>query len=670
MRNLLWLATVIFLTFTHGVFAEEPLLQKALYAYYSGDTEKAASLYQVLIQKKPLDSLLHLDLAELYRENNQIERAIELLENLARKNQSPELKKRLSRLYLFNGNPRKALETLEKIHDTKPADTQILTLCALAYESLGDLKQSITFYKKILTYAPQEPFALLRLSELYLQTKDFENAEKTLNRLKAIDRTIPFINKNLGYAFYRLRKYNLSYEEFAKAAGMYPENQEIKTYLIEIKKIIGEDFLKAKKTIFGKQKQKLPPLVNFLPEWRSDPQVKVRIASDIRKLEFKCRGEFFIASNDAKIIFQGKSDTVYTLVYAANTLTLLEGNRIIRKIQLPCAIKTKLPNQTLGIFDITLNKGSFLYKNVNAIFRGSFMLHRSTSGFMLINLVSLEEYLYGVLAAEMPPSWPEEALKAQAVVARTFAMRHIIRSKKKPFNLEATIASQVYSGVGVEKNATNQAVDATRGQIITYNRQPIEALYHSNCGGHTRDNIFPTLCPYLTGVSDLKDTSFIFPLRPFHLMQWFQESPQAFCQKNDTADSTFRWVRTYTPQTLAAVANVVSKHKMPTITSLRIITRDKSGHVTALEITAGKERIILDSEMDIRKFFGDLRSSAFSIETIFLKKQPVLFILRGSGFGHGVGMCQHGAKKRAEDGHSFQEIIARYFPGTKIESIE
>ena len=121
-------------------------------------------------------------------------------------------------------------------------------------------------------------------------------------------------------------------------------------------------------------------------------------------------------------------------------------------------------------------------------YRGTIELHGVTGLLYVINPVKLDEYLFGVVPSEMPPGWPLEAMKSQAVAARTYAYYHIMKHKNLLDDLDATTNSQVYKGIGAEKENSNNAVISTAGEIITHKGSPILSYFHSTCGGHTIDD--------------------------------------------------------------------------------------------------------------------------------------------------------------------------------------
>ena len=141
-------------------------------------------------------------------------------------------------------------------------------------------------------------------------------------------------------------------------------------------------------------------------------------------------------------------------------------------------------------------------------YRGDLELMKSPGrwGITVVNVLSVEQYLYGVVGKEMSPSWSEEALKAQAVAARTYAIAHKRRFSQRGFDLTDDTSSQVYAGVGGESPTVIKAVNATKGEILTYQGKPIDAFFFSTAGGWTEnsENVWGTYIPYLRGVSDTR----------------------------------------------------------------------------------------------------------------------------------------------------------------------
>ncbi|MGC8972527.1 MAG: SpoIID/LytB domain-containing protein, partial [bacterium] len=257
---------------------------------------------------------------------------------------------------------------------------------------------------------------------------------------------------------------------------------------------------------------------------------------------------------------------------------------------------------------------------VNSItYRGGLRIISRNDDMFIINMLPIEEYLYGVVPAEVPYYWHIEALKAQAVLARTYALKCIINSAGKDYDLENTQNFQVYKGKSGEYSTTTEAVNSTRGEIIFYGDSIANVYFHSTCGGHTESakNIWniPN-SPYLTGV----------------------ECP--YC--NDSPWS--EWERSIKREEWDKI-----------IKSSEIeIEYDSSGRILRLNGIDGTK---------IRSIFNLPSTLIIGIE---VRDKEV--IIKGKGFGHGVGVCQWGMKKMAELGFSYKDIISYYLPGVTIDA--
>jgi stage II sporulation protein D len=258
-------------------------------------------------------------------------------------------------------------------------------------------------------------------------------------------------------------------------------------------------------------------------------------------------------------------------------------------------------------------------------------------------------------------------LEAQAIAARTYALAHIKQYDARGFDLLPTVASQVYSGVGIEKLSSNTAVDATRGKILTYNSKPISAFYSGNNGGFSAssEEIWGIAVPYLQAVPDKMLPSRNEAMGPEELAEWLTSRPETFSSNPQySGKSQYRWTLWVSRQ---EIENRLKRgQKLGMITSIALTGRSSSGVVSKVLIkgTAGEYTLSSDS---IRSKLGGLRSNMFIIEPkLGSDGQPESFIFYGGGWGHGVGLCQSGAAGMAAGGYKSEEILSHYYPGTEL----
>ncbi len=275
-------------------------------------------------------------------------------------------------------------------------------------------------------------------------------------------------------------------------------------------------------------------------------------------------------------------------------------------------------------------------------YRGLIELRRSAMGRLtVINEIDLEEYLYGVIKMEVDPRWPAEALKAQAVAARTLAVQSVGRFAAEGYDLRATTDSQVYAGINAEDPRTTAAVEATRGVIMTYAGRPIFAAYHSDSGGATEssEHVWGQPYPYLRGVVD-----------PFGAGAPGRE----WLSRIDLAGLEARLARAGRP--LAGILGIEVSSTSP---SGRVLTVRVTGGGAAVELRGTELRQILGVSL--------LRSTLFAVRLVG-DNGAAAVEFRGRGSGHGVGMSQWGAWGQAAAGRGYAEILRFYYQGIQLET--
>ena len=276
----------------------------------------------------------------------------------------------------------------------------------------------------------------------------------------------------------------------------------------------------------------------------------------------------------------------------------------------------------------------------DAPYRGSVTLLKK-NGITVINNVLVEDYLYGVIPKEMPPTWSAEALQAQSVAARTFALKNRKRHSTDGFDLCNTSHCQVYEGMAAETRTTTDAVNHTRGEVLFYNGSVIDALFHTDSGGMTEfsEYVWGSSVPYLCAVSDLQTQT----------QPWIRAIPMSeFMQKveqNGTVLGTLKEI-----------------HLSSLVVGKGSGDRSPSGRVRSAELIGTKGRIVLSGN-NLRTLFS-LPSTLFDMH---VGRTDVVF--SGYGSGHGLGLSQWGAKALAEKGSSYKDILFHYYTGVTLEKL-
>jgi stage II sporulation protein D len=346
------------------------------------------------------------------------------------------------------------------------------------------------------------------------------------------------------------------------------------------------------------------------------------------------------------------------------------------------------------------NNNEYSIEVNNKKYRGDIDIHitNGKTGMTVVNTLPLEEYLYGIIAKEISPNWPFEAVKAQAVAARTYALYNRNKYQNDGYDVCATTDCQVYGGRESEVPRAIKAVDATTGQVILYQGKPIPAYFHSSSGGYTEnsENVWGTYLPYLRGVVD-----------------YDQNSPQ------------YNWEKQLKPSEFEEVLSKAG-YNLGTIKAIGIsplgsqpmstIDRGVSGRVKIIRIIGSNGSIQLTGEK-LRKILS-LRSSLFDIHVMLPVQKSIEFeitdsvgnqgnkkveinlpstnekgfvtdkedirrisgrpneiiVISGLGWGHGIGLSQWGAKAMAEKGPQddptyFKEILKHYYQGVEIKKL-
>jgi stage II sporulation protein D len=272
-------------------------------------------------------------------------------------------------------------------------------------------------------------------------------------------------------------------------------------------------------------------------------------------------------------------------------------------------------------------------------YRGIVEIHPADKGVLLINELPLEEYLVGLINCEISSLWPIEAVKAQAVIARSYAIFQKDNRKNALYHLESSVMDQVYNGADIEDSRAARAVKETAGEVLTYGGGVIQAFYHANCGGHTEAavNVWGADVPYLQGVDC------------------------TYCQEVLPA----RWEVSLGLKKIDAQLKAAGYQFAP-LRDIRPGPLNGSGRLQSLTLmtSRGEQRL---SAVAFRKAIGYsvLKSTNFTIRT---KGEDLVFT--GQGNGHGVGLCQWGAKQRASDGFTYREILDYYYPGVRLERLK
>jgi len=355
------------------------------------------------------------------------------------------------------------------------------------------------------------------------------------------------------------------------------------------------------------------------PEW-----MRVAIVQDESQIKLQVHGNFTMESQDGQL-GKWQRQSLSAVMVRGVSEGIAVGNEVLPTTQLLIQ-----PNDEAAI-------------SLNGIrLRGDLEIQRQAGNKLLvINHVTLEDYLLGVLSKEVPDYWPEEVLQAAAIAARSYALYQRLTKEVSAFDVTGDVMSQDYGGKASEKHRTSQAVRATQGRILMSQGKLFPTFYHSTCGGKTEHG-------RIMGKFDLQ------PLQGGVKCDFCIASP-FYSWKRRLTREDFSWA--------------LQKSKHGRIGKFKSVAINKiSDFGRAEQITiAGTERSVKLSGNEFRALFGfdSIRSSRFMIIP-----SGNGFVLDGHGWGHGVGMCQWGAAELARRGIPVEDILTFYYPGTDIVSLD
>lgn len=309
------------------------------------------------------------------------------------------------------------------------------------------------------------------------------------------------------------------------------------------------------------------------------------------------------------------------------------------------------------------------------------IIHNADGTETAVNHIDLEDYLTSVISSEMSADSPMELLKAHAIIARSWVVRLLQRREAflrtgegdsqefhRDFDICADDHCQRYEGIRRRNDRAIAAVRATAGQVLTYGAALIcDCRYHKCCGGRTEE--FRTCwedidVPYLRSISDTRpDGTHYCNTRDARVLSLVLNN-----YDQETHDF-FEWKVSYTGEELGRIYREKSGHDLGDIVALEPLHRGPSGRIDCLRVVGTQGEETIGKELTIRRYLSPtcLYSSAFEVQTI--SNNSPSFLLRGKGWGHGVGLCQIGAAVMATEGHTADAILRHYYPGTQITTL-
>ncbi len=495
-----------------------------------------------------------------------------------------------------------------------PFSAAVKQKLADAYQASGDAEKALGLYIEALRSDSSRYYLQLKIADIKESRGDSRGAYAALSRFSLIEPEYPGVAARMKNLAAGIPVAERQSDEKAQESG---------------------------------RKEKKCPRVRLLPGREKNPVVRVLLLSGVDSIRIKCGGAVnFILSG--KKIGAAAPEKEFRVNASGGKFRIKnpDGKELVKeRFSGNDRVLFENPGgtETFTIYDVTLNKGSFWSNNEDRSFRGNLEVSFSEKGLSLVNVLPLDEYLFSVVPSEISVSAAEDALKAQAVVARSYAYGKIGMKTHPNADVCAEVHCQAYSGVGSESKSATRAVEATKGELLLSSGSVVTSFFFSNCGGHTRnvEDVWSSeSLKVFKGVLDfpaVADGGLFnnWPLTPELLDRWIKSGPDSYCRK----DSNYRWFK------------ILDKPEK----EIMVVKRDNFGYIKEAK---NGEKIFTGER--VRSIIPGLRSNMVKFEGSFVY---------GAGWGHGVGMCQDGAAGMAKAGFSYRDILSHYFTESEVKAV-
>ncbi|MGM0501990.1 MAG: SpoIID/LytB domain-containing protein [Bacillota bacterium] len=639
------------------------LLTEAKQEYYQGDYKSSIEKYQKIIANS--DSIAARDnLAALYQEQGNYQLAIEHYQKLLEQTDKSEYRFSLAVAYYNTNQLSKAKEEFEKITKQDDLDKDYLFQEAYYYlaliETRADNYQLAKDYLKQSLDAKEWSLGYKKLGEIEFSQHNYQQAIKYYEKALNLDGSLKGVNKEISLAYLETEQLEQAAKYLQQAKRESATDEVVKQKIAELKPDYPQYF--EADTTEPVTREDIPDEVEFkdiTPLQNQGQELRIGIMTQQERIFFRVGSDFKVLVED-KVVAQGSKGELAVARMNDGAAQLKIGDK---KIDFSKAVTIKATEYApLLMHQVEYGAGYYWGGRRDMQYRGALEIRAQGQGFNAINIVPLEAYLMSVVPSEMSASWPLEALKVQSVAARSYTLANLDKHSNKSYDLCSTVHCAAYRGIDWEHPRTNQAVQETAGEIMTYNSKPINAVYSANSGGHTEnsEDVWNFEVPYLKGVSTQIEHP-AFPLAPAELKRWLQEIPDSYSQDQQyTKKSHYRWQRE------VGVEYLESSLEVEDIQQIIPTNRGVGGSVEAVLVTGAEEERKIKS--GLRYKFGGLRSNRFWIQPQYENGELVSFIFYGGGWGHNVGMDQVAVASMADNGLDYQRILKHFYTDIKFEN--
>lgn len=731
IRFVLLFLAILLLPLTACMEAQEiSTPEGAIGAWYEGEHELAIDRFRALLTRDPDNPELRMSLLVLLREAGRMDEAAavaaQLREVASRMPDGVVTMEELATL-LLTGRPREALRRAGELPDgaydgsgeagevgavsasqpvrsaSASADnwepglpSSLIGSRLLFWEGVarmlnGDTTGARERFAGAAELESHFPYAYLFQGEMHLRQGSYADAVTLMERALSQERNLTGALLPLARAKRALGLEEEAYRILRRAEIALPWNERVPALREEWERespplLAGRERARAEE-----RARAVPPVVAVeLTEREAIPRVRVGLAEEVRSLFIKTGGSYVVMESAPDLasaspedrsrllapylkkppLLSGAGGEVLEIRSGEGGLRILDDGETLRLISpAPLRLIYEEPGSTTTVFDLTYGEGQFFAGRADRSYRGDLeLLPRDGGAFTLVNELNVEEYLYSVVPSEMPSYWPEEALRAQAVAARSYTLHSRNRYRSRGFDLLSSVASAHYSGVTGEHSRTTAAVRETRGEVLVSTGRILDAVYSANSAGYTEssESVWGSVTP-LVGVSD----PLLPPLQerrsPAELYSWLLRRPESYSSREGySSPSAYRWKILVPREEIERRLGDRGLH-VGTIEAIRPGPRGITGRVESVTISGSAGEVTVNRDA-IRSALGGLRSNLFLLTPQLSPEGEVnSFLFEGAGWGHGVGMCQSGAAGMADAGFGHREILGHYYPRSELQ---
>ncbi|MFP4331223.1 MAG: SpoIID/LytB domain-containing protein [Spirochaetaceae bacterium] len=679
------LATLLLLPLSPELEAEERRAI-ATEAWYAGELSAAATILEELLTQDPSRRDVRLDLLVVLRELGELHRAAEVAEGLEN-----EAERTLSLILAGRYEEVDLTARAQAGSEADPAG-ELLLLRGVGAMRSGRDTSAVELLEEATLREPHLPHGHLYLGQLFLRNQRFEEARASLEEALRQDSNLTEALPALAEATYATGRTETAYRLLRRAEVALPWNERLPALRRSWELAHPELLAGSEAEEIERRRVATPPTV--ASEVTTAPvNLRVGLSEGLTSIYLKSGGNFRLytvpgdlgsqdreerqkslaAATDTGPSYEGSPAAVVRVVVDGEQLVVeSEGGEELLRAGEAVRLRQGEAEQTTTLFDLTYGAGQFYGGRTDRSYRGELeFILRGDGTFTVVNELPLEEYLYSVIPSEMPASWPMEALRAQAVAARSYTLHDRRRFRQRGFDLLSSVTSAHYSGVTGEHPRSSEAVRSTRGVVLQDGRGTLDAVYSANSAGYTESSEsvwgFPTS---LVAVADPLLPP-VEPLRaPGNVHRWVASRPESYSGADPYASAAaYRWRRVVSREELELRLRNRGI-EVGTLTGMRPGRRGSSGRLETVRILGTRGEAVVRRDA-IRGALGGLRSNLFVFAPVINASGDLeAFAFHGAGWGHGVGLCQTGAAGMAAAGYSAEEILAHYYPENDLLTLE